>query len=59
MTNDLPPAIDACLDLVNDLLSPEVYGHSIPSDVKARAFVIKRMLERLKARMDASTCPED
>ena len=59
MTNDLPPSIDACLDLVNDLLSPEVYGHSIPSDVKARAFVIKRMLERLKARMDTSTCQED
>lgn len=59
MTNDLPPSIDACLDLVNDLLSPEVYGHSIPSDVKARAFVIKRMLERLKTRMDTSTCPED
>lgn len=59
MTNELPPSIDACLDLVNDLLSPEVYGHSIPSDVKARAFVIKRMLERLKARMDTSACLED
>lgn len=59
MTNELPPSIDASLDLVNDLLSPEVYGHSIPSDVKARAFVIKRMLERLKARMDTSTCQED
>ena len=59
MTNELPPSLDACLDLVNDLLSPEVYGHSIPSDVKARAFVIKRMLERLKARMDTSTCQED
>ena len=55
MTNELPPSIDACLDLVNDLLSPEVYGHSIPSDVKARAFVVKRMLERLKARMDKQT----
>ena len=58
MNQDLPPSIDACLDLVNDLLSPEVYGHSIPSDVKARAFVIKRMLERLKARMETSACPE-
>lgn len=58
MTNELPPSIDACLDLVNDLLSPEVYGHSIPSDVKARAFVVKRMLERLKARLDTSACPE-
>lgn len=59
MTNELPPSIDACLDLVNDLLSPEVYGHSIPSDVKARAFVVKRMLERLKARMETSACPEE
>ena len=55
MNNDLPPAIDACLDLVNDLLHPEVYGHAIPSEVKARAFVVKTMLERLKARMDKQT----
>jgi hypothetical protein len=52
---ELPPAIDACLDLVNDLLHPEVYGHAIPSEVKARAFVVKTMLERLKARMETST----
>ena len=56
--NELPPAIDACLDLVNDLLHPEVYGHAIPSEVKARAFVVKTMLERLKARMETSTWPE-
>ena len=55
MTNELPPAIDACFDLVNDLLHPEVYGHAIPSEVKARAFVVKTMLERLKARMDKQT----
>ena len=58
MNQDLPPAIDACLDLVKDLLHPEVYGHAIPSEVKARAFVVKRMLERLKARLDTNTCPE-
>ena len=58
MNTELPPAIDACLDLVNDLLSPEVYGHAIPAEVKARAFVVKTMLERLKARLDTSTCPE-
>ena len=58
MTNDLPLAIDACLDLVNDLLHPEVYGHAIPSEVKARAFVVKTMLERLKARMETGTWPE-
>ena len=58
MTNDLPPAIDASLDLVNDLLHPEVYGHAIPSEVKARAFVVKTMLERLKSRMESGTWPE-
>jgi len=49
---DLPPAIEACLDLVKDLLHPEVFGHAIPNDVKARAYVVKTMLQRLKARMD-------
>ena len=52
MNNDLPPALDACLDLVNDLVHPEVFGHAIPNEVKARAFVVRTMLERLKARMD-------
>jgi hypothetical protein len=55
VNNELPPAIDACLDLVNDLVHPEVYGHAIPNEVKARAYVIKTMLERLKARMDKQT----
>ncbi len=55
---DLPPALDACLDLVKDLLHPEVFGHSIPNEVKARAFVIRTMLQRLKARMESSTWPE-
>jgi hypothetical protein len=55
---ELPPALDACLDLVNDLLHPEVFGHAIPNEVKSHAFVVKTMLERLKARMETSTCPE-
>ena len=58
MNQDLPPAIDACLDLVKDLLHPEVFGHSVPAEVKTRAFVVKTMLERLKARMETSTGPE-
>jgi hypothetical protein len=52
---ELPPALDACLDLVKDLLHPDEYGHAIPTEVKARAFVVKTMLERLKARMETST----
>ena len=58
MNQDLPPALEASLDLVKDLLHPEVYGHAIPTEVKARAFVVKTMLERLKARMETSTWPE-
>ena len=58
MNNELPPAIDASIDLVNDLLHPEVYGHAIPTEVKARAFVVKTMLERLKSRMESGTWPE-
>jgi len=59
MTNkDLPLAIEACLDLVNDLLHPEVFGHAMPYEVKSRAFVVRAMLERLKARMETSTWPE-
>ncbi len=55
---ELPPALDACLDLVKDLLHPEVFGHAIPNEVKSRAFVVRAMLERLKARMETSTWPE-
>jgi len=55
---ELPPALDACLDLVKDLLHPEVYGHAIPTEVKAHAYVVKTMLERLKTRIETSTWPE-
>ena len=58
MNQDLPPAIEACLDLVNDLLHPEAFGHAMPDEVKSRAFVVRAMLERLKARMETSTWPE-
>jgi len=55
---ELPLALDACLDLVKDLLRPEVFGHAIPNEVKSRAYVVRTMLERLKARMETSTWPE-
>jgi len=51
---ELPLALDACLDLVKDLLHPEVFGHAMPDEVKSRAFVVRAMLERLKARMESS-----
>ena len=50
---ELPPALDVCLDLVRDLLHPEVFGHAMPYEVKSRAFVVRAMLERLKARIEA------
>ena len=55
---ELPLALEACLDLTMALTSPDGYGHAIPSEVKARAFVVRTMLERLKARMETSTWPE-
>ena len=55
---ELPLALEACLDLVKDLLHPEVFGHSVPAEVKTRAYVVKTMLQRLKARMETSTWPE-
>jgi hypothetical protein len=51
---ELPLALEACLDLVRDLLHPEVFGHAMPDEVKSRAFVVRSMLERLKARIEAS-----
>ena len=54
MTNELPPALEACLDLVNDMVHPEAFGHAMPDELKTRAFVVKTMLERLKARTEVS-----
>lgn len=51
---ELPLALEACLDLVQDLLDPDMFGHAMPDEVKARAFVVRSMLERLKARTEAS-----
>ena len=51
---ELPAALEVCLDLVKDLLHPEVFGHAMPDEVKSRAFVVRAMLERLKARIEAS-----
>ena len=51
---ELPLAIEACLDLVRAMVDPEVYGYAINKDVRTHAFVVRAMLERLKARMEAS-----
>jgi hypothetical protein len=54
MNKELAPALEACLDLAQDLLDPDMFGHAMPDEVKARAFVVRSMLERLKARTEAS-----
>ena len=55
---ELPLALEACLDLVRGMVDPEVYGYAINKDARTHAFVVKTMLERLKARMETSTWPE-
>jgi hypothetical protein len=51
---ELPLALEACLDLVRGMVDPEVYGYAINKDVRTHAFVVKTMLERLKARTESS-----
>ena len=51
---ELPLALEACLDLVRAMVDPEIYGYAINKDVRTHAFVVKTMLERFKARIEAS-----
>jgi hypothetical protein len=53
----LEPALVAAIELMDDLLSPEVYGHAIPADAHTRAFVVRAMLRREYTRrmQDART----
>ena len=46
----LTPALDAAIELLNDLLDPEGSGHAIPQDLRTRAYVARVMLERVKRR---------
>jgi hypothetical protein len=55
---ELPLALEACLDLVSAMVDPEIYGYAINKDVRTHAYVVKTMLERLKARMDVQAWPE-
>jgi hypothetical protein len=50
-------AIEAAIELMDDLLSPEMYGHAIPKDAHTRAFVVRAMLRREYTRrtQDART----
>jgi hypothetical protein len=42
----LEPALVAAIEFMDDLLSPEMYGHAIPEDAHTRAFVVRAMLRR-------------
>ena len=42
----LEPALEAAIEFMDDLLSPEVYGHAIPTDAHTRALVVRIMLKR-------------
>ena len=55
---ELPLALEACLDLTIALTSPEGYGHATTQEIRTHAYVVKTMLERLKARMETSIWPE-
>jgi hypothetical protein len=46
----LTPALDAAIDLLNDLLDPDGSGHAIPQDLRTRAYVARAMLERSRRR---------
>jgi hypothetical protein len=54
-SKELPLALEACLDLTMALTSPDGYGHATTQEIRTHAFVVKTMLERLKARMDNQT----
>ena len=53
----LKPALEAAIELMDDLLSPEMYGHAIPEDVHTRVFVVRSILRREYTRrmQDART----
>ena len=42
----LEPALEAAIEFMDDLLSPECYGHAIPTDAHTRALVVRIMLKR-------------
>ena len=46
----LTPALDAAIDLLNDLLDPEGSGHAVPQELRTRAYVARDMLERSRRR---------
>ena len=46
----ITPGLDAAIELLDDILDPEVSGHSLPQDIRNRAYVAREMLERQRRR---------
>ena len=46
----ITPAIDAAIELFDDILDPEVSGHALPQDIRNRAYVAREMLDRQRRR---------
>lgn len=44
------PALDAAIELMNEILHPEGLGHALPQEARTRAYVVRQMLERLRVR---------
>ena len=49
--------IVATLELLDDLLSPEVYGHAVPSDARTRVFVVREIMRRELAALTGNPKP--
>jgi hypothetical protein len=49
----LTPAIDVALELLDDMLNPEVDGHAVSQELRIRAYVARDMLKRAKRRQIA------
>jgi len=39
-------AFTTSIEFLDDVLSPEAYGHAVPDDARARAFVLRAILHR-------------
>ena len=46
----ITPGLDAAIELLDDILDPEVSGHALPQDILNRAYVAREMLERQRRR---------
>lgn len=44
------PALDAAIELMDDILHPEGLGHALPQEARTRAYVVRQMIERLRQR---------